>query len=163
MAKTLETKKCEKALWGYSQNMGTFGCFEVKIGFDIKNIEIVDYITINTKSEIRAYEIKVSENDFNSSAKLSFVGDYNYMVMPKELFEKLRDKKNEKLSRLMFSGVGFLTVDERGAIGLVRKPNKKMIYIEDKIKIQSSILRSLSREVKKAYKQNPYWEEIKND
>src|SRR5690606_41305998 len=69
--------------------MGVFGCFEVTIGWWGK--ERVDYITYDTKGIWRCYEIKVSKSDFYSKAKKTFVGHFNYYVMPDDLYEQVKD------------------------------------------------------------------------
>lgn len=89
MAKTQETLRLEKALWTNTRKTGLFACFEVTIG--INGHERVDYLTWDTKGIWRAYEIKVSKSDFRSRAAKSFVGHYNYYVMPLELYNQVRD------------------------------------------------------------------------
>ena len=93
MAKTDLTKKVEKALWEATHEK-VHGCFEVKIGLPktqamlTGNEEFVDYMTFSASSgEIVCYEIKTSKSDIKSSAKLSFVGHRNYLVLPVELYE----------------------------------------------------------------------------
>lgn len=68
--------------------MGVFGCFEVTIGFG--GDERVDYMTVDTKGVWRCYEIKASKKDFYSSAKKSFVGNFNFYVMPRDVFEQVK-------------------------------------------------------------------------
>ena len=46
MAKTEETLKLEHYIWVSTQKTGTFGCFEVTIGFGGR--ERVDYMTVMT-------------------------------------------------------------------------------------------------------------------
>ncbi len=45
-------------------------------------------LTTENTFEWRCYELKVSLADFRSKAKLSFIGNYNYFVLPKALYEK---------------------------------------------------------------------------
>lgn len=65
MAKSDSTLKLEKLLWNHTKKRGTFGCYEVTIGWYGK--ERVDYITYNTEGIWRCYEIKASTVDFNSN------------------------------------------------------------------------------------------------
>lgn len=90
MAKTPETIKQEKLIWDATveNRMDTFGCFEVTIGIHGK--ERVDYLTVDTKGIWRAYEIKVSKPDFHSKHANSWVGHYNYYVMPLHLYEQVK-------------------------------------------------------------------------
>lgn len=55
--KTAETVALEKAIRRATYKMGTFGCYEVTIGYGGK--ERVDYMTYDTKGIFRCYEVKV--------------------------------------------------------------------------------------------------------
>ena len=88
MAKTEETLKLEKAIYNLTAKQGVFGCYEVTIGWFGK--ERVDYMTYDTNGIFRCYEIKVSKSDFYSKAKHTFLGHYNYFVMPTELYEEVK-------------------------------------------------------------------------
>lgn len=88
--KTEETIALERAIYVNTVKMGVFGCFEVTIGWFGK--ERVDYMTYDTKGVFRCYEIKVSKADFRSSARHTFVGHYNYFVMPHSLYLEIKDE-----------------------------------------------------------------------
>lgn len=88
--KTAETIALEKAIRKETRKTGTFGCFEVTIGFFGK--ERVDYMTYDTKGIFRCYEIKVTKADFHSDAAKSFAGHYNYYVLPAELYSQIKDE-----------------------------------------------------------------------
>lgn len=90
MAKTEETIKLEHEIWRMTQKTGTFGCFEVTIGFGGR--ERVDYMTYDTTGIFRCYEIKVSKSDFHSQHKHSFAGHYNYFVLPWELWQQVQEE-----------------------------------------------------------------------
>lgn len=90
MAKTSETIQLEKSIRRATHKMGTFGCFEVTIGFGGR--ERVDYMTWDTTGIFRCYEIKVTKSDFHSKHKHSFVGHYNYFVLTKELYDQVKDE-----------------------------------------------------------------------
>lgn len=77
----------EKKLYENTIERGTYGAFEVTFGR-----ERVDYITVNRKGIWKAYEIKVTKEDFRSKAAKSFVGNYNYYVMPEWLYEEVKDE-----------------------------------------------------------------------
>lgn len=89
MSKSELTLQLEKDLWNSTHKLGTFGCFEVTIGWNGK--ERADYVTYDTEGIWRFYEIKVSKADFQSKAKHSFYGHYNYFVMPNELYEEVKN------------------------------------------------------------------------
>jgi hypothetical protein len=170
MAKTRLTKLCESALWKENARMGVFGCFEVSIGWEAK--EIVDFITYKTNNEFRCYEIKVSKADFHSKAKLSFVGDYNYYVMPISLYKELRleaqkqsekdewfkgDSENIFDTRMKNSGIGLYIVSENGLLTNKISAKRKNVSHGMKSTLLESMVRSLNREVKKFYRIAPYW------
>ena len=88
--KTAETVALEKAIRRATYKMGTFGCYEVTIGYGGK--ERVDYMTYDTKGIFRCYEVKVSKADFHSAAVKSFVGHYNYYVLTRELYDQVKEE-----------------------------------------------------------------------
>ena len=88
--KTPETIFQERQIYFATQKMGVFGCHEVTIGFG--GTERVDYMTVDTKGIFRCYEVKVTRSDFHSRAAATFVGHYNYYVMPRVLFEEVGDE-----------------------------------------------------------------------
>lgn len=138
MAKTKETLELEKTIFSTTSKMGTFGCFEVTIGFG--GNERVDYLTYNTKGIWRCYEIKVSKSDFYSKAKKTFVGHYNYYVMTSELYEIVKDDIPKEIG--VYCGWS-----------LVKKPKKQGLKVSEDI-LKNSMIRSLYRDYEKAYKSN---------
>lgn len=135
MAKTDLTLELEDRIWEITtkNKIGVFGCFEVTIGFRGK--ERVDYLTWDTKGIWRCYEIKVSKADFNSKNKVTFVGNYNYYVMPQELFNQVKDKIPKH--------VGVYTES-----GCQKNPKKQELKIDEQV-LKDSIIRSLYREYEK--------------
>lgn len=117
-----------------------FGCFEVTIGWFGK--ERVDYLSYDTNGIWRCYEIKVSKSDFHSKAHNTFIGHYNYYVMPKELYEQI---KNE-----IPRNIGVWIGDS-----CVKKAKKQELAIDEQI-LKNSLIRSLYREAEKVIKsKNP--------
>lgn len=55
----------------------------------------------------RCYEIKTSKQDFYSKHKLTFVGDYNYFVIPEELFEIVKKDIPEGVGCFVYNGLSF--------------------------------------------------------
>lgn len=158
--KTDMTKQIEHALWVKNRKMGTFGCFEVSIGFNDSYrgaVERVDFITYNTKGDVYCYEIKVSKSDFNSSAKKTFIGDLNYYVMPHALWDELSKEKDFRWS---LYDVGVYTIRDNLSLGLtcVKPAKRKQVSVGMKAVVLESMVRSLNREVSKLYKLNPIWE-----
>ena len=156
MTKSKLTKKLESKIMKETLKLGTFGCLEVKVGFPsnkrfvTNNEEIIDYMTYNTNGEIRCYEIKSSLADLNSGSHVSFVGHYNYFVMPRKLWLELLDK--DLVTRYFFEGVGLYLLDDDGSFYLERKAKKKFISLGVSTILLESMLRSLSREANRYYK-----------
>jgi hypothetical protein len=137
IAKTELTTKLERNLFNFTNKQGTFGCFEVTIGWFGQ--ERVDYLTYDTKGIWRFYEVKVSKADFYSAAKKTFMGHFNYFVMPMELFKVVKDD--------IPSHIGVLAEGNYS----VKKAKKQELGIDEQI-LKNSLIRSLSRETQKLYK-----------
>ncbi len=135
MAKTELTLELEKKLYSNTSKQGVFGCFEVTIGWFGK--ERVDYITYDTKGIWRCYEIKVSKSDFNSKANKTFVGHFNYYVMPNELYEEVKDKIPKHI------GV------HNGSY-CIKNAKKQELAVDEKI-LKDSLIRCLYRDAEKVY------------
>jgi len=88
MGKTELTKELEKAIWNATVTQGTFGAFEVTIGWFGRTR--VDFMTMDTSGIFRFYEIKTSKTDFYSKSDHTFLGHYNYYVMPDELYNAVK-------------------------------------------------------------------------
>jgi hypothetical protein len=89
--KTDATLVLERNIRQATRKIGVYGCQEVTIGS--MGHDRVDYMTYEpTKDIFRCYEIKVSISDFHSDAVLSFCGHYNYYVLTKELYEKVKNE-----------------------------------------------------------------------
>ncbi|AIW03599.1 hypothetical protein CPT_Moonbeam201 [Bacillus phage Moonbeam] len=138
MSKSDITRRLEKAIYTATIKQGVFGCFEVTIGWFGK--ERVDFITYDTKNIWRCYEIKSSVADFRSEAYKTFCGNYNYYVMTKELYEKV------KLEIPTHIGV---YIEGR----CVKRPKRQEVTVEEEI-LKNSLIRSLAREADKLAKSN---------
>ncbi|EOG8976613.1 hypothetical protein ACLKNU_002658, partial [Staphylococcus pseudintermedius] len=115
--------------------LNVYGCHEVTIGIEPlkKGREIVDFLTYDSKNVFRAYEIKVTKEDLKSTAKLSFVGHYNYLVLTEELYEEVKD------TNLIPFNVGLVVVGK----GVIKKSGRKTLNMSDNIKLLESLMRSL--------------------
>lgn len=143
--KTQITKELEKAIVKRTSKQGTFGVLECTIGWYGK--EIVDYITYDTNGVFRCYEIKCSLSDFHSKASKTFIGNYNYYVLTKELYEQVKDEIPDY--------IGIYVFDD-----LVKKAKWKALRCPEYLNteraasdvLKDSMIRSLSREAMKLYK-----------
>lgn len=148
MAKTEATIELEKAIWGATSKQGTFGCFEVTIGWF--GNERVDYMTYDTNGIWRCYEIKVSKPDFHSKAHNTFIGHFNYYVMPQELYELVKDEIPKEIG-IYIGGT------------LAKRPKKQELKVDEQI-LKDSMIRSLYRENEKFVKtcDNKYIDRLNN-
>lgn len=139
MAKSEETLKLEREIWNATRKMGIFGCFEVTIGWFGK--ERVDYMTYDTNHIFRCYEIKVSKADFHSNNHNTFVGHYNYYVMPLKLYDAVASEIPDHVGVYCDSGCV--------------KRAKRRDCVDTNI-LKDSLLRCLYREAEKVIKsENP--------
>ena len=158
--KTELTKKAEKLLWQryIFGKMGVFGCYEVSLG--VRDVwasgdhERVDFMTYDTKGDFRCYEIKVSKSDFNSPAKKSFVGDYNYFVMPVSLYDELGGK--DYFNKYIDKDIGIIVFNEVPIC--LRMAKRKRVMFDIRANLMESMMKSMFREQKKFYRVKPYWE-----
>lgn len=146
--KTITTKQIEHWLMRSNYKMNCFNCLEVGIVFKVKKphkifpqyivttheIEICDFMQYDQSKDIfRCYEIKVTKQDFYSKAKKTFVGNYNYYAMPKELYEEVKQDIPD------YVGV----VDTY--CNCLKRPKKVELKV-DKEKLLISMVKSLNRE-----------------
>jgi hypothetical protein len=156
MTKTQATRDIEKALYYHLVKVGTFGVIEVGLDGYIWDPDnycwngheghgIVDFITVDTYGIIRCYEIKVTLSDFNSKAKKTFVGDYNYFAVPEELAPKIESKVDRH--------VGIITVEMSGwhQVKFFRKA-KRVDPLVSTERVKEVMFRAACREVDSAYK-----------
>lgn len=140
MTKTSATTQLENEIYLATSKVGVYSCFEVTIG--IGGNERVDYMTLDTNGVFRCFEIKVSVSDFRSKAKNSFCGHFNYYVMTRELYEKVRGE--------IPSHVGVYVGKHN-----VKKAKRQDLAVDENT-LTISLLRSLSRDANKLYKsRNP--------
>lgn len=130
IAKTDLTLQLEKNIWKATQKQGVFGCFEVTIGF--WGNERVDYMTYDTKGIWRCYEIKVSKEDFYSDAAKTFIGHYNYYVMPETLYEEVKSDIPQHIG--VHSGNY-----------CIKNAKRQELTVDEQV-LKDSMIRSLSRE-----------------
>jgi hypothetical protein len=136
IAKTQGTLDLEKQIWKATSKQGVFSCFEVTIGWWGK--ERCDFITFDTKSVWRCYEIKVSKSDFHSKAKKTFLGHYNYYVMPSKLYEEVKEEIPNHIG--VYCGQT-----------CVKRAKKQELGVDEQV-LKNSMIRSLYREAEKLIK-----------
>ncbi len=93
MAKRQDTIALENALIKQTKQKRIYGCEEITIGFynNGHGNEIVDFMTMDSKGVIKCYELKVTLQDLKSNAKKSWYGHYNYLVVSRDLYNKVEN------------------------------------------------------------------------
>lgn len=88
-----------------------YGTTEVTIQFPKKKKELVDFMSYDARKDIfRCYEIKVSMNDFHSKAAKSWYGNYNYLVLSRDLYmQQSLEKWKEQVPKHV--GIIFVNAD----------------------------------------------------
>lgn len=143
-----ETKVIEKVLYnslfGSNEKLAReYGTKEVTIGFQRNGNgrEIVDFMSYEPKEDIiKCYEIKVSMQDFKSGAKKSWCGNYNYLVVSKDLYMQM---PLEKWKNEIPLHVGIIVVDTNT---LEKRAVKNALFTccnTDKRLLKDSLIRTL--------------------
>lgn len=104
-------------------------------------------MTMDSKGIIKCYEIKVTLSDLKSNAKKSWYGNYNYLVVTSELYDKIQDW-NEYIP----STIGIIkAIINNNKVLFVGERKCKKIKIDDEtsIMLKESMVRSM------------YWKMIK--
>lgn len=154
--KTKLTKNIEFLIFQDTNKLSVSGCREVKIGthktksFLTGEQEFVDYMTIDFYGEITCYEIKSSMDDLKSSARLSFLGHRNFLVLPRDLYMQV---ENERwfLEKLENHNIGVITLNEDNKLQQIKKCKKKKLSIGTQSLLLESFARSAARDAKKMY------------
>ena len=149
------TRDIEEALYFFCLEQGEIVVEEVSMPDDQG---IVDTLACRTKPdgthEWRCYELKVSKADFKSTAKISFVGHYNYYVMPIPLFDAVKNDIPSHVGVIVYlpfddySDGGTLT---KGSLSIIKKASRQELLVGEG-ELTTSFLHSLFREVRKAKK-----------
>jgi hypothetical protein len=122
--------------------MGTYLCFEVMMPSDnYSNNERVDLLSYETGGIWRFYELKVSKSDFHSKAKKTFLGQFNYFIMPEDLYRAVKDEIPKEIGAYAVSGNGRY-------MECVKKPTKQPLRVNSE-RLMLAFMQSLSRENRK--------------
>lgn len=133
--KSEETYRLEEIITLATWKPGMIGCAEVGLG----KAGIVDYVTMELKGErtIRCYELKITKSDFLSDAKKTFAGDFNFYVIPSELYESVKAH--------IEPWVGCWTIDRDGKAH-PKKAAKRMRPVIDRTYVMGRIVLALERQ-----------------
>lgn len=140
----MTTKEIEHIAYNYLWKKGWYGVFEVAVPRAIVNKyhrERVDFLTYETTGVYRAYEIKRDKADFYSGCAWSWIGHYNYFIMPYKLYVEVKQD--------IPKDIGVWVVREYSKdMECVKKPKKRELLCNSE-DMQFAMLQALSREYKK--------------
>lgn len=140
----MTTKEIENIAYNYLWKKGWYGVFEVAIPRAIVNKyhrERVDFLTYETTGIYRAYEIKRNKADFYSGCAWSWIGNYNYFIMPCELYYEVKDDIPD--------GIGVWVVREYNkSMECIKKPKRRELLCSS-TDMMFAMMQSMSREYKK--------------
>ena len=97
------------------------------------------------KGDFYCYEIKSSAEDFRSANGHNFLGDYNYYVMPEDVYDQVKDE--------IPCGIGVLapfSLDEQKGFSSLRslKRSKKKVRRKSVTEMLFMMFRSAARDIK---------------
>lgn len=127
-----------------------YGTTEVTIQRKGQKKELVDFMSYNIRKNIfRCYEIKISMQDFCSKAAKSWYGNYNYLVISRELYQQQSlDWWKEQIPK----HVGILWVNTDGKYHY-KEVVKRAVFVEisqeEKELLKNNLLRTLFYKSKK--------------
>ncbi|MFD1548770.1 hypothetical protein [Levilactobacillus fuyuanensis] len=155
--KTKLTLALEKTLYYYCREAGAFPVEEVTMPDDAGIVDTLSYQEMPDLSiEWRCYELKVTKSDFHSKAKLSFVGHYNYFVLPLNLYQEVADEIPTGIGVLIYRPFDkdmLATATEApvtpGYLTVARPPRRQELQVPAS-QLTTRFIASQAREVNKA-------------
>lgn len=157
--KTKLTKNLESTLYQYCLEQGSYVVEEVSMPDKKGIVDTLSYQQLTDgQIEWRCYELKVTKADFHSKAKLSFIGNYNYFVLPQKLFEEVQDEIPTHIGILIYRAFDKKAIENSpqtlrapGFLTVAKKAQYQDLQV-DETKLTSHFVASLFREVDKAKK-----------
>lgn len=151
--KTSLTTKMEEVLYYYCRENGDIVVEEVAMPEDQGIVDTLSCrLTAEKQFEWRCYELKVSKADFRSKAKLSFIGNYNYFVLPAALFEKIKEEIPSSVGVMVYHQ--YLFEEEQrlpGYFTIEKKPQRQALLVNEQ-ELLFRLITAQAREVGKAKK-----------
>lgn len=155
--KTKLTLELEKTLYEMCIEAGSVAVEEVTMPGDMGIVDTLSYQQMpNGEEEWRCYELKVTKSDFHSKAKLSFIGNYNYFVLPLELYQEVQDEIPAHIGVLSYQAydaeqlkLATTPVNAPGYLTVEKNPRFQALML-DHDQLMSHFLYALAREVRKA-------------
>lgn len=157
--KTKLTKQLESTLYQYCLEQGSYVVEEVSMPNKFGIVDTLSYQQLTDGNiEWRCYELKVTKSDFHSKAQLSFIGNYNYFVLPQELYEEVVDEIPSHIGVLIYRPFDQKAIEASpqtlrapGFLTIAKKAQYQELQVDEK-QLTSHFVASLFREVDKAKK-----------
>ena len=150
--KTPLTVQMEETLYYYCRENGDIVVEEVTMPDDQGIVDTLSCrLDTQRQFEWRCYELKISKADFRSKAKLSFVGHYNYFVLPEKLYLAVQEEIPAHVGVLVDHAYA---TEEMGAFcyfTTAKKPQRQALQV-DEHELLFRLISSQAREVGKAKK-----------
>ncbi|WP_261805945.1 hypothetical protein [Lapidilactobacillus luobeiensis] len=155
--KTKLTLQLESTLYQFCLEQGAYVVEEVAMPADQGIVDTLSYQQLaNGEVQWRCYELKVTKADFHSQAKLSFIGHYNYFVLPQKLYEQVATEIPSKVGVLIYRAfdqeavaLAPQTLRAPGFLTVAKKAQYQELQVDEQ-ELTSHFISSLFREVDKA-------------
>jgi len=149
--KTPLTIELESSLYHYCIEQGGIVVEEVTMPEDHGIVDTLSCLMkFDGTREWRCYELKVTKADFRSTAKLSFVGHYNYFVLPKNLYEKVKSEIPPEIGVLVYRSYALEEeMPVPGTFIIAKKAMRRELGVAEEA-LTNRFMASLFREVRKA-------------
>lgn len=146
--KTPLTIQLEETLYHYCRENGEVVVEEVTMPDDQGIVDTLSCRLTETGFEWRCFELKVTKADFRSKAKLSFIGHYNYFVLPEALYMTVKEEIPPAIGVMVYHAYidqedvpGFFTIE--------KKPRRQELAVDEQA-LLSRLISAQAREVSKA-------------
>lgn len=155
--KTKLTKELETTLYQYCYEQQAYVVEEVSMPDNKGIVDTLSYQQLTDGSvEWRCFELKVTKTDFHSKAKLSFIGNYNYFVLPQKLYQEVAEEIPSHIGVLIYRSFDKRALDlapqtlrAPGFLTVAKKAQYQDLQVDEK-QLTSHFVASLFREVNKA-------------
>lgn len=149
--KTELTRDIEKALYYYCMELGALVVEEVSMPEEQGIVDTLACFFKEQSFEWRCYELKVTKADFRSKAKLSFIGHYNYFVLPQALYEAVKEEVPAEIGVLVYRPYDNLEEEmwAKGTFNIVKRPVRQELRVAE-LALTQRFMASMFREVQKA-------------
>ncbi|EOH61808.1 hypothetical protein [Enterococcus mundtii] len=149
--KTPLTIELESSLYHYCIEQGGIVVEEVTMPEDHGIVDTLSCLMkFDGTREWRCYELKVTKADFRSTAKLSFVGHYNYFVLPKNLYEEVKSEIPPEIGVLVYRSYALEEeMPVPGTFIIAKKAMRRELGVAEEA-LTNRFMSSLFREVRKA-------------